>query len=193
MRDQAKSHENLRFHGTSAESMDFPDNSFDGVIMTLCLHHPADWRFGVAEALWVSNDGPLVIFAFDTKHIGEYWLYDYFPQFREIDAKLGPNMKELEAHVVQGLNAKMERFPFPLPKDLVDHFASADWARPEVYLDESFLNGISTFAKLTEENSLKGVAELESDLKTGRWHEKYGALLERDTYDRGYLFVRITG
>ncbi|NKB34504.1 MAG: methyltransferase domain-containing protein [Pseudomonadales bacterium] len=191
MRAQAKTHANLSFHTTSAEAMCSPDNSFDGAIMTLCLHHLKDWRFGVAEALRLSGGGPLAIFAFDTKHLGEYWLYDYFPQFREIDATFGPTMNELEQYVVAPLDAKFERFPFPLPKDLVDHFASADWAKPEVYLEEKFRKGISSFAKLDEENLERGLIELQSDLENGGWHDKYGELLENDTYDRGYLFVRI--
>jgi SAM-dependent methyltransferase len=192
MRDQARAHSNLKWHATSAESMDFADGSFDGVVMTLCLHHLADWQLGVKEALRISGGGPIVIFGFDIEHKASFWLFDYFPQFREIDKGWAPTMHELELFVQQSLQANIERFPFPLPKDLVDHFASADWAYPETYLDEKFRKGISSFAKLSPENLERGLKNLKTDLANGNWNEKYGSILQKDTYDRGYLFIRIS-
>lgn len=191
MRSQAQAHRNLNWHATTAESMNFANDSFDGVVMTLCLHHLADWQFGIREALRVSGGGPLVIFAFDIEHKASFWLFEYLPQFIDIDKDMAPTMGELELFVQQSLQANMEREPFPLPKDLVDHFASADWAYPETYLDEKFRNGISSFAKISPENLERGLKELEADLSSGRWHEKYGSILQEDTYDRGYLFIRI--
>ena len=81
---------------------------------------------------------------------------------------------------------------FPLPSDLIDHFACADWARPETYLQRKFRDGISTFHKLDDSVRANGLKALQADLDSGRWHERYGAILESDHYDFGYLFMRIS-
>ncbi|MDA1369270.1 MAG: class I SAM-dependent methyltransferase [Proteobacteria bacterium] len=191
MRDQASPHDNLLWFDAKAESLPFSDAEFDGAIMTLCLHHFADWQQGIREALRVSAGGPLVVFAFDIEHKAAFWLFDYFPEFIDIDKNWAPTMDELARFVTEDLAASFERFPFPLPKDLVDHFASADWAHPQAYLQDEFRRGISSFAKLTEQQMTRGLQELQADLDSGSWLEKYGELLEHDEYDRGYLFLRI--
>ncbi|GIT23605.1 MAG: hypothetical protein CM1200mP40_32870 [Gammaproteobacteria bacterium] len=139
MRNQAKNHSNLRWHATTAESMNFEDNSFNGVVMTLCIHHFANWQFALQEASRVSGGGPIVIFAFNIEHKADFWLFDYFPQFLKIKPKTLPDFGgKFERYVQESLQAQIEFFSFPLPKDLIDHFVSADWANPEVTYRKSF-------------------------------------------------------
>ena len=191
MRKQAKSHENLSWCGAGAESLPFPDGAFDGAVMTLCLHHLRSWQAGIIEALRVSGSGPLVVFAFDIEHKADFWLFDYFPQFVDIDLSWSPTIDEIDRFATQQLQTSFYKEPFPLPKDLIDHFAAADWARPQNYLDETYRDGISSFHKLSEEEIATGLQSLETDLNSGQWQDKYGHLLNKETYDRGYLFMRI--
>lgn len=191
MRGQASPHERVHWVEGQAEDLCFENGEFAGAIMTLSLHHLADWRQGIKEALRVSGGGPLVIFAFDSEYKADFWLFDYFPQFIEIDRDWAPTMAELKQFVEQELQGSYERFPFPLPQDLVDHFMSADWANPDAYLREEFRRGISSFAKLNPDHLQAGLKRLADELVDGRWREKYGKLLELDEYDRGYLFLRI--
>lgn len=191
MRAQGHTHENLSWVDGGAEAVPFEDNTFDGVVMTLCLHHLQDWQQGLREALRVSGGGPVTIFAFDIEHKSDFWLCDYFPGFSEVDQTLRPTIAELNAFVTDSLNADIFVEPYPLPKDLADHFAAADWARPHNYLDENFRNGVSTFHKLDRKSLQEGLQKLESDLANGRWSEQYGHLLEQEFYDNGYLFIRI--
>ena len=191
MRNQAKNHANLRWHTTTAESMNFEDNSFNGVVMTLCIHHFANWQFALQEASRVSGGGPIVIFAFNIEHKADFWLFDYFPQFLKIDQDFAPTLEELERYVQESLQAQIEFFSFPLPKDLIDHFASADWANPEAYLQEKFRKGISSFRCLHPDNLKRGLKQLEKEINNGEWREKYGFILENETYDCGYVFIRI--
>ncbi|MDP6413581.1 MAG: class I SAM-dependent methyltransferase [Gammaproteobacteria bacterium] len=190
MRDQAQPHAKLSWHNATAEGLPFGDAEFDGAVMTLSLHHQDNWRQGIREALRVSGGGPLLIFTFDIEYKANFWLFDYFPGFINIDKGWSPTMAELSSFVRNELGATFERFPFPLPPDLVDHFASADWARPEAYLQEEFRRGISSFAKLDEGEEESGVEALRSDLASDAWQCKYGDLLELQEYDRGYLFLR---
>ncbi len=191
MRRQTESHARVHWCAGIAERLPFPDRAFDGAVMTLCLHHIGDWRQGIAEALRVSQGGPLVVFAFDPRCKTKSWLFDYFPKFAEIERTYRPTMEQLQGFAQAELAASIERFPFPLPKDLEDHFAGADWARPEAYLESRFRCGISSFARLGEEELDRGVEQLRKDLYDGSWQLKYGQLMEQDCHDQGYLFLRL--
>jgi len=193
MREQAHQHENLNWIAGTAEDIPFPDNSFDGAVMTLCIHHFRDWQQGLKEALRVCGGGPLAMFAFDIEHKSNFWLFDYFPEFARIDETLRPTIRELQEFVLHDLKKEIVVEPYPLPRDLIDHFAAADWARPHHYLDETYRNGISTFHKLSAESVSVGLSKLQSDLDDGSWSDKYGKLLEHEHYDNGYVFIRIGG
>ena len=191
MREQAQAHRNLSWQAASAESLPFDDAQFDGAVMTLCLHHFVDWRQGLREALRVTGGGPLVIFAFDIEHKANFWLFDYFPDFIEIDRGWSATSEKIAAFVEQDLQSTFESTPFPLPKDLCDHFAAAGWARPEIYLQLRYRSGISSFSKLNKQALDQGLKQLRDDLKNGRWQQKYGSLLDKEFYDRGYVFLSI--
>ena len=100
-------------------------------------------------------------------------------------------MEDVTQFVTESLGATLKRISFPLPKDLIDHFSSADWAHPEAYLQKGFRRGISSFAKLDRQYLDQGLQNLRNDLETGRWHQKYGDLLNLEEYDQGYLFIRL--
>ena len=191
MRAQAKSHPRLQWCAAGAEALPFNDAEFDGAVMTLCLHHFRSWQTGIEEALRVSGGGPLVVFAFDIEHKADFWLFDYFPHFVDIDLTSSQTINEIELFVTNQLKTDFYREPFALPKDLIDHFAAADWARPHNYLDKTYRDGISTFHKLQDADLKNRLEVLREDLDNGGWQEKYGALLDNATYDRGYLFMRI--
>ena len=175
----------------TAEALPFSSGYFDAAIMVLCLHHLSDWHRAIREALRVSASGPLVIFAFDTEHDRDFWLFDYFPGLLEIDQRWQPSLNQLCEYVEQELGGSAERFEFPLPNNLVDHFASADWARPEAYLDQTFRSGISSFLRLDAAALEQGVERLQQELQTGKWDARYGQLRQLEELDRGYSFIRI--
>lgn len=193
MRAQASPHPNLQWSDASAEELPYPDSSFAGAVMTLCLHHMQDWKTSIREALRVSGGGPLVVFAFDIDHKADFWLFDYFPQFIEIDQFWAPRIPQIESFVRQDLGCSYHYEAFPLPQDLQDHFMAADWARPENYLKQEYRDGVSSFHKLSADSLNQGLQALEQDLASNAWQEKYGHLLKNEFYDRGYLFLRIGG
>ena len=191
MRAQARPHENLRFRDANAEQLPFADNQFGAALMTLCLHHFDDWKMGLREALRVIDPGPLVIFAFDIEHKANFWLFDYFPDFINVDKACSATLGQISQFVEQELDGSYSCTRFPLPKDLLDHFAAASWARPHNYLEARHRDGISSFSKISDEAVHRGLAQLENDLSSGAWMQKYGALLEEEYYDRGYVFLKI--
>lgn len=191
MRSQAQPHPNLDWRNASAEALPFADKQFDGAVMTLCLHHLEDWKQGLQEALRVCNGGPLIIFAFDIEYKADFWLFDYFPAFIAIDKNWSATLNEIADFAERELRADFAVTPFPIPKDLVDHFAASGWARPEIYLQKKYRDGISSFSKIDEKTLQQGLASLRKDLDSGAWQQKYGKLLQHEYYDRGYVFLEI--
>ena len=81
----------------------------------------------------------------------------------------------------------------PVPRDCVDGFGAAFWARPEAYLDPDVQAGMSCLALLPPDDLAHGTARLAADLESGEWHRRFGHLLELDTYDAGYRLLIAEG
>jgi len=75
----------------------------------------------------------------------------------------------------------------PVPRDCVDGFLGAYWARPEAYLDPAARSAMSGFANLPELEA--GLLRLRRDLATGAWQDRFGALTEGGQLDIGYRLV----
>ncbi len=190
MRAQARQHPNLVWREGIGEDLPFGDGEFDGAVMTLCIHHFKDWRKGITEARRVIGDGPHVIFLFDPTRKIYFWLNDYFPEQVEIDVDYGFTLEEI-CEFAKSLQLQCETIPFPLPRDLKDHFLASGWARPEIYLDEKYRNGISSFSRIGNEAVCSGLEKLRADLDSGHWHDRFGQLLDLEELDLGYLFMKM--
>lgn len=73
-----------------------------------------------------------------------------------------------------------------VPRDCIDGFGLAFWARPEAYLDPDVQAGMSWLALLAEEERAEGPARLRADLESGQWDRRYGHLRELEVFDGGY-------
>lgn len=96
---------------------------------------------------------------------------------------------QLTAEIQTVTGSLVNVVPFPLPHDLSDSFAAVGWAQPELYLNSSVRNGISSFTKLTDDELQQGLSSLREDLEMGVWVQKYGQLRQQEQYDVGYRFV----
>jgi len=191
MRDQGKRHERLSWVAGAAEHIPFESDTFDGVVMTLCIHHFSDWKVALKETARVVGNGPMVILSFDPDFESGFWLFDYFPEFLEKNKECFPNVAEVETFVNIDLNRKFDTLRFPLPPDLLDHFAAAGWSRPEIYLDKRYRSGISSFSSVDQSHLQKGLLSLEHDLRSGQWDRRYGMCRDSKTLDVGYTFLRL--
>ncbi len=192
MREQGKKHCRLSWHAGSAEELPFASSSFDGIVMTLCMHHFTDWKASLREAVRVVAEGPIVILTYDAYSESGFWLFDYFPSFLEKDREWFPQMDAFKKYATETLAKNIEIHPFPLPSDLIDHFAAAGWARPEIYLDNDYRSGISSFASVDKSVIEEGLQKLEGDLESGRWDNKFGNLRNQSSFDTGYRFIKIS-
>lgn len=164
----------------SAESLPFPDKSFDAAMTILSVHHWTDRRRGLAEMRRVAR-GPVVIFTFDPE-ASYFWLADYIPDLAALDQGTMPTLSEL----AQALGP-IEVTPVPIPHDCSDGFLAAYWRRPRAYLDPKVRAAISSFARLGDISP--ALQRLARDIETGEWGRRQAGLLNLDAYDCGYRLV----
>ena len=189
MQSQADARSNVLWIIAPAEQIPLPDNSVDGAIVMLALHHFRDINLGIREINRIVGNGKIVIFAFEQSKIPNFWLSDYFPYFIQDTKATFPSTQVIASNIRQITKKKAEVITFPLPKDLTDLFAASGWCRPELYLDIKVHNGISSFAKMSTEAIQMGVEQLSKDLQTGNWEKKYGELKQLESYDAGYRII----
>jgi SAM-dependent methyltransferase len=163
----------------SAESLPFPDKSFDASMAILTIHHWTDKRAGLREMRRVTR-GPVVLLAFDPSC--RPWLTDYLPELAELDDERMPTLSELEQWL-----GPLQVTPVPIPHDCTDGFLYAYWKRPFAYLDPRLRTGSSSFWLI--KGAQEGLDQLKSDLQSGAWERRYADLLQQDEYEAGYRLV----
>ena len=152
----------------------------------LALHHFQNIETGIKEINRITRRGKIVIFAFEQAKIPDFWLTEYFPYFIKDTFPSTQNIAQLLCRITEK-NAIV--IPFLLPTDLSDLFAAAGWCQPEIYLNERVRKGISSFAKMSQEELQIGIERLRTDIDNGIWQQKYSFLLKQDEYDAGYRII----
>lgn len=168
-----------------AESLPFADGAFDAVMGVLTLHHWTDQSLALRECARVARTR-LVFFTWDPADAGFWLTQDYFPHFLEWDRRRFPSVEMLVRETGRPGRVVVDRVP--VPRDCVDGFLGAHWARPDAYVTETMRSFSCHF---TGAESATGLARLEADLADGSWARRYGHLLNHAALDIGYRVVRI--
>ena len=113
-----------------AEALPFADASFDAAMASVTVHQWSDLERGLVEMRRVTR-GPVVILTGDPDRFAEYWLADYLPEVRAIEASRFPVIARIVAAL--GPDVAVQRVPVPL--DCRDGFNAAYYGRPEAFLD----------------------------------------------------------
>ena len=190
MREQAAPHPHVQWHEGVAAQIPLPDDSAQGVISTLALHHFPDLSQALHEMSRVTADGPFVFLTFDYRQVEPLWLADYFPSLWQDAVQSLPPLQDIASEVEASTARRVEIIPFLLPLDLSDVFMAAGWQRPEVYLDPAVRAGISSFASGDVSETEAGLTRLRTDLSSGRWDREYGGMRSLHEIDAGYRFLR---
>ena len=148
----------------TAESLPFPDQSFDAAMAFSTIHHWPDPIAGLREMRRVARR--VVVFTVDaseTAWLNRFWLTrDYLPEAADLLAgrpSLTEQARSIGAHVE----------PVPIPWDCADGFFEAYWRRPGAYLDESVRRGMSVWARVGPDAERRAVRSLRADLTSSRW------------------------
>ena len=191
MRSQAEKHPQIEWFTGYAEALPLPDNSVNGVISILTIHHFSNLEQAFKEMHRIIKSGVIVLLTFDIRLAQKIWLYDYFPWLWEDALRFLP-LNELANLIQVNTTRSVEAIPFLLPYDLSDLFAAAAWRRPELYLQAEVLAGISSFALANKRVIESGVKSLAADLNSGQWDAKYGEIRSLTEIDVGYRFLCAT-
>jgi len=163
----------------SAESLPFPDDSFDAAMALITVHHWADPEAGLAEMRRVARRRVLVL-SFDREPIGELWLREYFPRAIDVHVAAMPAVADL-TELLGGAAVA----PVPVPRGCEDGFFLALWDRPELHLDPAVRRASSVWHAMPAEEVERGLASLRADLESGAWDERHGDLRRTAELDVG--------
>jgi hypothetical protein len=186
MREQRPTHLSEAIDAV-AEALPFPDQSFDASMASVTVHQWQDLEKGLAEMRRVTL-GPVVIFAGDPQLMRDYWLNEYIPEVREIEARRFPSIERIAA----GLQGDVEIREVPIPLQCRDGFNEAYYGRPEALLDPEARLACSSWSLVSAEAVNRFVNDLSRDLADGTWDGRFGHL-RRQAFWNGPLRLVIAG
>ena len=151
------------------EDIGLPDNSIDGIIATLTIHHWTDLKKGFSELSRVlKKNGKLVIFTSSPEQMKGYWLNHYFPKMMEDSRFQMPGLDEIKSAMAINKLEIIDSFKYFVKPDLKDKFLYCGKESPELYFKKEIRNGISSFTSLANKAEVNlGLTKLKSDLKKG--------------------------
>ena len=173
-----------------AESIPFEDDSFDGVMTTLAIHHFTDLDQALQEYDRVLRPGgTLVLFTATPEQVLAYWLNRYFPEMIERDVKHLPSVEEIAGQLEKTHLRIAFIEPFYITVETEDFFFFSGKYRPAMYLSERVRNGMSPFrTSISDEELARGLAALERDIDDGTINQ----VIEDSQNDLGdYCFIVI--
>ena len=109
-----------------AEALPFDDDSFDAAMAMATIHQWPDLERGLRELRRVAR-GPIVILTWEGPAIRDFWLADYLPELLESESSRVPEV----ARVAKALGVAVTEIALPIPRDCVDGFIEAYYARPD--------------------------------------------------------------
>ena len=172
----------------TVEDIPFADNTFDGAIATLTVHHWNNMEQGFRELYRVLKPaGRLVIFTSSPEQMESYWLNHYFPDVMKLSIEKMPSVQLVVDSLTCAGMKLLDQEIYAVRDDLVDLFLQSGKNRPEIYFDENVRKGISTFASLaTAEEMNSGLEKLRYDLD----HDLFQDIKMKYESDVGdYLFL----
>lgn len=173
-----------------AESIPLQNDTVDGVIANLSIHHFTSLQDAIFEVQRICPEGPLVIFTLDPRESEESWFQQYFPEIHQQDFDWFPPIAEITNLITSSTGWTCEAFNYPLPCDLQDLNMYSGWSRPEIYLDPHVRKTTSGFALAPPSVVNRGLMGLQNDLHTGIWDDKYGHFREKESFDAGFTFLK---
>ena len=162
----------------AAESLPFPDESFDASMATFTVHRWTDLAAGLAELRRVTR-GPVVELSCDPDLVRRFWLNDCAPDVLAPEARRYPALSRIGA----ALGGKVRVRPVPIPLNCRDGFNEACYGRPERLLDEDARQACSAWSFVSVPTAEAYVRHLRRDLDDGRRNRRHGSLRTQPSYD----------
>lgn len=168
----------------TAQSLPFPDDSFEASMASITIHQWPERHRGLAEMRRVTT-GPVVILTFEPVPPQHWWLIDYAPELFEVEARRMPAIDQVAAII----GRQTEVRTVMIPADCEDGFGQAFYARPEELLRPEVRRAMSAWSFVPDSVVSRFELELHRDLQSGVWDEKYGAFRLLPEFDGGLRLV----
>ena len=189
MRRQAKPNNNVEWITATAESIPLKNDSVNGVILILAIHHFSNIEIAAKEIARICPKGPVVVFTMDPRESEDFWFDTYFPEIAQHVLRSFPPLLAV-VNTIAGIGKWSGMIkPFPLPPDLTDKNMCSAWNRPEIYLEAEMRQNTSGFALASPAVVLQCLSKLQADLQSGEWDKHYGHLRIRSYFDAGFRFI----
>jgi SAM-dependent methyltransferase len=166
-----------------AEALPLDDDSVDGAMACVTIHHWGHPQAGLAELRRVAR-GPVVVFTFELDHLPAWQL----EILREGIAKERPRFPAIE-DIANALGGRTRVERIPTPGDCADGFFEAFWRRPEALLDPGVRSAQSMWALLEAEQEQRILDRLTHALDSGEWDAAHGHLRTQDSFDGALRLV----
>jgi hypothetical protein len=186
MRSQRPAHAVPAVDGVAGH-LPFDDRSFDASMAMVTVHQWPDMRAGLGEMRRVTR-GPVVVLTFDGDALDRFWLADYVPELIEAERRRYPAPDAIGQVLGGGASIRT----VPVPRDCLDGFTEAYFARPEAFLAEATRRSQSAWGFVDDGVEDRFVARLRADLETGEWDRRYGALRDQEVFE-GSLRLIVQG
>jgi SAM-dependent methyltransferase len=167
-----------------AQALPFTDGYFDASMATFTVHQWPDPAAGLAEMRRVTR-GPILILTCDPAALHRSWLQEYAPEMIGVEARRYPAIPSIE----KGLGGHVEIIPIPIPLHCTDGFSEAYYGRPERLLDPGARLANSAWSFIDPAAELRFVEDLNRDLRSGVWDEKYGYLRHQPFFEGSLRLV----
>ena len=156
-----------------ALELPFADDCFDGIACTLAIHHFGTLTQAFSEVRRTLRDeGSFVLFSSTTEQMHGYWLQEYFPKAMVKSWEQMPSRRAIELALEKSGLEITEEIPYFVTDELADYFLYSGKQRPEMYLDPTFRQGISTFTSLADPEEVdSGCALIAKDIRSGKIKE----------------------
>lgn len=157
----------------TAEQIPLNNETIDGIIATLTIHHWTNLEISFQEIKRVLNEiGRVVLFTSTPEQMKGYWLNHYFPRMLEISIEQMPSLETIH-HIATTVGfTSITTENYFVRDDLQDSFLYVGKDKPDIYLSEEFRQGISSFTLFSNESELKnGLLNLSADIRSGKFKE----------------------
>lgn len=153
----------------TAEKIELPDHTFNGVIASLTIHHWSDLQKGFSELQRVLKpEGRIVVFTSTPKQMEGYWLNHYFPMMLKNSIDQMPSLESIEDAMTNSNIQIIKTEKYFIKPDLEDKFLYCGKHQPEIYLNKKVRNGISSFSLLSHKPEVdQGLTDLKRNIENG--------------------------
>jgi len=169
----AKRNDQIIWKQGRVENIPLDDNSVDGIMGSLTIHHWSDLNQGFQQLFRVIKPGcRIVLFAFTPEQVAGYWLNHYFPKMLDASLNQMPYLHEIQDAMISAGFKSSGTEKFFIHPDIQDKFLYSGKENPALYLDETIRSGISSFSDLAyEEEVTHGLEKLAADISSGAIHD----------------------